>query len=47
MSYISCKVIFPGDNPEVDTAIEQHGGDGLNSTVRSLMHVIRTEDKQA
>jgi len=35
------------DDPEDDTVMEQHGADELYSAVKSLMHAIQTEDKEA
>jgi hypothetical protein len=35
------------EDPEDDTVIDQHGADVLYSSVKSLMHAIRTEDKEA
>jgi len=41
--------LFSGasDDPENDTVKEQHGADALYSAEKSLMHAIRTKDKQA
>ena len=35
------------DDPEDDTVMQMRGADGLNSAVKSLMHSIRTDDKEA
>jgi len=34
-------------DPEDETVMEMHRADALYSTVKSLMHVIRTEDEEA
>jgi len=41
--------LFSGapDNPEDDTVMEKHRAEALYSAVESLMHAIRTEDKEA
>jgi hypothetical protein len=41
--------LFSGatENPEDETVMEKHGADALYSAVKSLMHVIRTEDQDA
>jgi len=41
--------LFSGgpDNPEDDTVIEKHGADAMYSAVKSLMHAIQTNDKEA
>jgi hypothetical protein len=41
--------LFPGvpEDPEDTTVMEMHGADALNSAVKSLMHAIRTEDRDA
>ena len=41
--------LFSGapDDPEDKTVKEKHDADALNSAVHSLMHAIRTEDKEA
>jgi hypothetical protein len=33
--------------PENETLMEKHGAEALDSTVKSLMHAIRTEDQDA
>ena len=33
--------------PEDDTVMEKHGTEALYSAVKSLMHVMRTEDEDA
>jgi hypothetical protein len=35
------------EDPEDDTVMEKHGAEALYSAVRSLMHAIRTKDKEA
>jgi hypothetical protein len=35
------------EDPEDETVMEMHGADPLYSTVKSLMHAIRTEDQNA
>ena len=41
--------LFSGapEDPEDDTVMEKHGAEALYSTVKSLMHTIRTKDKDA
>jgi hypothetical protein len=41
--------VFSGapEDPDDETVMETHGADALNSTVKSLMHAIRTEDEDA
>jgi len=41
--------LFSGapEDPEDETVMEKHGADGLYSTVKSSMHAIRTEGKNA
>jgi len=41
--------LFSGapEDPEEETVMEMHGADALYSAVKSLMHVIRTEDQDA
>jgi hypothetical protein len=41
--------LFSGapEDPEDTTVMEMHGPDALNSAVKSLMHAIRTEDRDA
>jgi len=41
--------LFSGapEDPEDDTVMEQHGADALYSAVKSLLHAIQTEDKEA
>jgi len=47
--YFQTMWLFSGapDNPEDDTVMEKHGAEALNSTVKSLMHAIWTENKEA
>jgi len=35
------------DDPEDDTVMEKHGAEALYSTVKCLMHAIRTKDEEA
>ena len=35
------------DDAENDTVMEMHGAEALYSAVKSLMHAIQTNDKQA
>ena len=35
------------DNPEDNTVMGKHGTEALYSTVKSLMHAIRTKDDEA
>ena len=35
------------EDPEDDTVMEKHGAETLYSTVKSVMHAIRTKDKAA
>jgi len=35
------------DNPEDNGVMEMHGTNGVYSAVKSVMHVIRTEDEEA
>jgi len=37
----------PPEDPEDDTVMEKHGAEALYSTVKSLMHAIRTKDEEA
>jgi hypothetical protein len=41
--------LFSGapDNPEDDTVMGKHGAETLYSALKSLMHAVRTEDKEA
>jgi hypothetical protein len=41
--------LFSGatEDSEDDTVMEKHGAEALYSAVKSLMHAIRTKDKEA
>jgi len=41
--------LYPGvpDNAEDDTLMETHGAEAFDTTIKSVMHAIQTEDKDA
>jgi hypothetical protein len=45
--YFQTMWLFSGvpEDPKNDTVMDQHGADALYSTVKSLLHAIRTEDE--